>query len=84
MNNIRLTILSEHEVTKVESLSKRLMWWSSGWIVEAETGYKSCLNPNGAEKGGIGILLASKYSRQITTTGSLMNNRVVWIKLGGM
>ena len=34
----------------MEHLGKRLMPWSIGWVLEAELGYKSWLNLDGAEK----------------------------------
>lgn len=60
------------------------MPWCIGWKLEVEPGYKNWLNPDGAGKGGVGILLASKYARLVTMSGSPMNKRVVWIKLDGI
>lgn len=59
------------------------MPWSTGWILEVEPGYKNWLNPDGAGKGGVGILLAAKYARLVIALGTLMHNRVMWIKLEG-
>lgn len=36
------------------------------------------------EKGGVGILLASKYARLVTSSRSIMSNRIVCIKMEGI
>lgn len=81
-----MLLFQEHKLrgTKLEHLEKRLMPWSTGWILEVEPGHKNWLNPDGAGKRGVGILLSSKYSRLVTPLGSLMNNRVVWTKMDGI
>jgi hypothetical protein len=42
------------------------------------------LNHNAAGKGGVGIILANKYIRLVTATGSFYKDRVVWVKLEGI
>jgi hypothetical protein len=51
------------------------------WILEATPGKRSWLNPNAAGKGSVRILLANKYVRLVTTTCSLYEDSVIWIKL---
>jgi hypothetical protein len=53
----------------------------ASWILEAASGERSWLNPKAARKGGVGIFLANKYVRLVTTTGLLYENRVIWIRL---
>ena len=60
------------------------MLGSVRWILEAAPWERSWLNPNVAEKGGVGILLAHKYARLVTEHEALYDNRVVWIKLEGI
>ena len=36
---------------------------------------------NGAGKGGVGILRASQFARLVTLSKSIMNSRVVWIRM---
>lgn len=75
-------LLQEHKLTwtKLEHLDKRLM----PWILEVETCYKNWFNYNGARKGGACILLASKYVILVTSTGFIMNNRVIHVKMDGI
>lgn len=82
---VDVLLLQEHKLkgSRVEHLDKRLMPWSIGWILEVEPCYKSWLNPNGAGKGGVGIFLDTKYARLVTSSGAIMNNRVVWKKNRG-
>jgi hypothetical protein len=56
----------------------------ASWVLEAAPGERSWLNPNAAGKRCVGILLANKYARLVTATGSLYDDRVVWIKLEGV
>lgn len=83
---VNILFFQEHKLrgAKLDHLGQRLMPWSKGWVLEAKPSYKNWLNPSGAGKGGVGILLASKYARLVTTSSSLMNNRVIWIKLEGI
>ena len=48
------------------------------------TGEEKLDKPNAAGKGGVGILLANKYARLVTATGSLYEDRVLWIKMEGV
>jgi hypothetical protein len=50
-------------------------------VLEAAPGERSWLNPNAAGKGGVGILLNSKYAKLVTEHEALYDNRVVWIKM---
>lgn len=76
-------LLQVHKLrgTKLENLYHILMPWSTGWILEAEPIHKSWFNPDGVGKGGVCILLTSKYARLIALFGATMNNRVVRIKM---
>ena len=57
---------------------------SASWILEEVPGERSWLNPNAVGKGGVGIIIAHKYAKLVTTYGALYDNRVVWIKLEGI
>lgn len=56
----------------------------SSWIPNAVPGERSSLNPNGAGRGGLGILLANRYAMMVSTHGTLYEYKVVWIKLERM
>lgn len=62
MPRVHVLLFYKHKLRglKLEHLSKRLMPWSTTWVFEVEPFYKSWLNPEGDEKGGVDILLASK------------------------
>jgi hypothetical protein len=79
-------MLQEHKLRgkTLENLGSRLMPGCASWVLEAAPGERSWLNPNAAGKGGVRILLANKYARLVTATGSLYEDRVVWIKLEGV
>lgn len=83
---VDVLLFQEHKLrgAKLEHIGQRLMSWCNGWVLEAEPGYRNWLNPSGVGKGGVGILLVSKYVRLVKASGSLMNNRVIWIKLEGV
>ena len=49
----------------------------ASWILEAAPGKRSWLNPNVAWKGEVGIILAHKYAKLVTTHGALYDNRVI-------
>ena len=79
-------MIQEHKLRgrALENLESRLMSGCSSWFLQAAPGERSWLNPNAAGKGGVGILLANKYARLVTTTESLYDDRVIWIKLEGL
>lgn len=83
---VDILFIKEHKLrgTKLENLGQKLLPWCKGWLLEAKPGYKNWLNPNGASKRGVGILLAAKYARLITATSSIMQNRVIWLKVEGI
>ena len=56
----------------------------ASWVLEVAPGERSWINPNAVRKGGVGILLANKYARLVTATGSLYKDRVIWIELEGV
>lgn len=76
--------LKEGGGRKLDNIGQRLMPWCKGWTLEAELGYKNWLNLDGVGKGGVGILLTTKYATLVTATRSLTQNRVLWIKLEGI
>lgn len=55
-------------------LSHRLMLGGGSWILEVTPGERSCLNPKAACKGGGEVLLTSKYTKLVTTHGTLYDN----------
>jgi hypothetical protein len=59
---VDVLLFQEHKWrgSKLEHLGKRLMPWSTWWILEVEPEHKNQLNPYGA--GTVGILLAFKYA----------------------
>ena len=83
---VDIVMLQEHKLRgkALENLGSRLMPGCKSWVLEAAPGEQSWLNPNAAGKGGVGILLANKYARLVTATGSLYEDMVVWIKLEGV
>ena len=83
---IDVVMIQEHKLRgrALENLGSRLMPRYASWILEAAPGERSWLNPNAAGKGGVGIILAQKYAKLVTTHGTLYDNRVVWIKLEGI
>ena len=68
----------------LDHIGTRLMPGYASWVLEAAPGEKTWLNPNAAGKGGVSILLNSKYATLVTGHGALYDNRVVWIKMGGI
>ena len=54
----------------------------ASWILKAGPDERSWANPNATDKGGVGILLAHKYTRLVTNHGSFYNDRL--IKLEGI
>ena len=86
MPRVDVLLFYEHKLRglKLEHLGKRLMPWSTTWVLEVEPCYKSWLNPEWAEKGGVDILLASKYHGLVTSPRPIMNDRFVWIKMEGI
>ena len=44
----------------------------------------SWLNPNAAGKEGVGMFLAKKYARLVTSHGARYENIVVWINIWGI
>ena len=83
---IDVLLIQEHKLRgrALENLGARLMPGYASWVLEAAPGERSWLNPNAAGKGGVGIILAQKYAKLVTTHGALYDNRVVWIKLEGI
>ena len=83
---IDVVLIQEHKLRgrALENLGSRLMPGYASWILEAAPGERSWLNPNAAGKGGVGIILAQKYAKLVTTHGALYDNRVVWVKLEGI
>lgn len=83
---VDVLLIQEHKLRggKLSNLGQRLMPWRQGWLLDAEAGYKSWLNPNGVGKGGVGTILATKYARLVIAAGSLMQNKVLWINLEGI
>lgn len=81
-----VVLIQEHKLRGriLENLGNRLMAGCASWIQETTPGERSWLNPNVAGKGGVGILVANKYARLVTSHGTLYDNRVVWIKLEGV
>lgn len=80
---IDVVMIQEHKLRgrALENLGSRLMPGYASWILEAAPGERSWLNPNAAEKGGVGIILAHKYAKLVTEHEALYDNKVVWIKL---
>ena len=83
---VDVIMIQEHKLRgkAMDELGSRLMPGYACWALEAAPGEKSWINPNAAGKGGVGILLASKYARLVTDHGALYDNRLVWIKLEGI
>ena len=79
-------MIQEHKLRgkAIESLGNSLMPGYASWILEAAPGEKSWINPNAAGKGGVGILLSSKYSRLVVEHIVLYEDIVVWIKVEGV
>lgn len=76
-------MIQEHKLRGrlLENLGPRLMPGCASWILEAGPKEHSWINHNVASKGGLGIILANKYAKLVTSHGSLYDNRVGWIKL---
>ena len=68
----------------MENLGTRLIPGYVSWILEAAPGERSWLNPSAVGKGGVGIILAQKYAKLVTSHGALYDDRVVRIKLEGI
>ena len=68
----------------MENLGSRLMSGCASWILKATPGEKNWINPDAAEKEGVGVLLANKYAMLVTATRSLYKDRVLWIKMEGV
>ena len=83
---IDILMIQEHKLRgrALENLEVRLMPGCVSWILEAAPGERSWLNPNAAGKGGVGILIASKYAKLVTSHGALGDDRVIWVKLEGI
>ena len=79
-------VIEEHKLRRkaLDELGSRLIPRYACWVLEAASGEKIWINPNAAGKGGVSILLASKYARLITDHETLYDNRLVWIKLEGI
>ena len=61
----------------IDSIGNNLMHGYTSWILEAAPDERSWLKPNVVGKGGVGILLYSKYVRLVTEHGALYDNRLV-------
>ena len=83
---VDVIMIQEHKLRgkAIESLGNSLMHGYTSWISEAAPEEKSWINSNAAGKGGVGILLSSKYSRLVIEHEALYENRLVWIKLEGV
>ena len=81
-----IEMIQEHKLRGrvFENLGARLMPGCSSWILETAPGERSWLNPNAAGKGGVGILLANKNARFVTDSGSIFEDRVIWVKMEGV
>lgn len=81
-----MVIIQGHELRgkAIDNIGTSLIYGYASWILEVVPGERSWINPNAAGKGGVVILLASKYARLVTEHGVLYDNRLVWIKLEGV
>ena len=81
-----VVMIQEHKLRgkTLENLGNRLMTECRSWILEVAPGKRSWLNPDAADKGGVGILISQKYAKFVTDHGSFYENRVVWVKLEGI
>lgn len=60
------------------------MWEYISGIIGAAFVKRSWFNPSAASKRWLNILIANKYPKLIMTTGTLYDNREVYIKLDGV
>jgi hypothetical protein len=72
-------MIQKHKLrgSTLENLGSRLMPRCTNWILEAAPGERSWLNPHAADKGEVWIILTNKYTRLVTATGSLYEDRVI-------
>lgn len=81
-----VVMIQEHKLKDMllVNLGQRLMIGCASWILEATPRERSWLNPNASSKRGVGILIVDKHDEIVTTSRSLYDNRVMWIKLEGV
>lgn len=74
-----VVMIQEHKLrgNNLDNQGSRLILSNESWILAAAPGERSWINPNVARKGGVGIIIASKFTKLVTMHGALYDNRVV-------
>lgn len=69
----------------LKNLRTGIMLGYANWILEAIWGEINWLNPNTNGKGGVGVILTSKYTtRLISAHGALYDNWAIWVRIEGI
>ena len=81
-----MLLIQEHKLrlTQVENLGRYLWGQAKSWIVDASSGYNNRVMDPGVGCGGIAIFLASKWSKLVDETGSILDNRAQYVILRGL
>ena len=76
-------LLQEHKLSgiKASDLGKRIWPDAECFILDAESGYTH--NPDGARRGGVGIMVSPYLKYMVVSSGAICNNKALWITLKG-